>query len=176
VTLVFEIMRYVFLTPPQPAFDPLAFDFDVDPARLTEGAAIIDAVSTDLTAFRKRRGKIILYAGMSDAVFSARDLIDYYERVVDGTGGLARTRRFARLFLVPGMNHCVTGPALDRFDPLTPLIAWVEKGRAPRAIVASGQAFPGRSRPLCPFPDESRYRGSGDTEDARRFRCVPPPG
>jgi len=166
----------VFLTPPQPAFDPLAFDFDVDPARLTEGAAIIDAVSTDLTAFRKRRGKIILYAGMSDAVFSARDLIDYYERVVDGTGGLARTRRFARLFLVPGMNHCVTGPALDRFDPLTPLIAWVEKGRAPRAIVASGQAFPGRSRPLCPFPDESRYRGSGDTEDARRFRCVPPPG
>jgi feruloyl esterase len=174
VTLGFEVIRYLYLTPPDPDFDPLAFDFDVDPARMTAAAEIVDAVSTDLRAFRKRRGKILFYAGLGDPVFSANDLIDYYDRLAAGTGGLSRTRRFARLFLVPGLNHCVGGPALDRFDPLTPLVAWVEKGRAPRAIVATGNAFPGRSRPLCPYPEESRWRGSGSIDDARRFRCVVP--
>jgi pimeloyl-ACP methyl ester carboxylesterase len=174
VTLGFPMLRYVLLTPPDPAFDPLAFDFDADPARLLHAAAIVDATSTDLEAFRRRRGKLLMYAGLSDPVFSARDLVGYYERLADAQGGLARTRRFARLFLVPGMTHCLGGPSLDSFDPLTAIVRWVEKGRAPRHLVATGAAFPGRSRPLCPYPEEARHRGRGSIEGAESFRCVAP--
>jgi feruloyl esterase len=115
-----------------------------------------------------------MYTGLADPVFSANDLIGYYDRLVEAQGGLARTQKFARLFLVPGMNHCYGGPALDRFDALTSIVRWVEKGRAPARLVATGDAFPGRSRPLCPYPRESRYRGHGDGEAAASFRCVRP--
>jgi pimeloyl-ACP methyl ester carboxylesterase len=174
VVIGFSALRYLLFTPPDPGFDPLAFDFDADPARTLESASIVDAVSTDVAAFRKRRGKILFYTGMSDAAVSANAVIGYYQRLATAQGGLSKTRRFARLFLVPGMNHCGGGPALDRFDPLTAIVAWVEKGRAPRRLVATGSAFPGRSRPLCPYPEETRYRGTGSIEDAESFRCVAP--
>jgi feruloyl esterase len=135
---------------------------------------MINATSTDLTAFRRRRGKIMMYAGMADPVFSANDLIAYYHRLTDAQGGAGPTQKFARLFLVPGMNHCSDGPSLDRFDALTSIVRWVEKGRAPARLVATGEAFPGRSRPLCPYPKEARYKGRGDGEDAASFRCVTP--
>src|SRR5262249_18389809 len=161
VVLGFPAIRYLFLTPPDPAFDPLAFDFDRDPARTAQSAAIMDATSTDLSAFQARRGKILFYGGMSDPIFSRNDLVPYSQRLVPpchagggGVGGLGRARLVARLFLVPGMNHCGGGPALDRFNPLTSLVEWVEKGHAPRQIVATGATFPGRSRPLCPYPEQ----------------------
>ena len=71
------------------------------------------------------------------------------------------------------MNHCSGGQALDVFDPLTALVNWVENGTAPDAIVATGNAFPGRSRPLCAYPEIAVYTGQGSTEDAANFRCVP---
>lgn len=172
--LGFDIIRYVFLTPPDPSFDPLAFDWDADPARFAASSATIDATSTDLAAFRRRKGKLILTTGLGDPVFSAYDLVAYYDRLVAAEGGLRATQRFARLFLVPGMNHCAAGPALDRFDPLTAIVAWVEKGRAPAELVATGNAFPGRSRPLCPYPRETRYKGRGNPERASSFRCETP--
>jgi feruloyl esterase len=168
-------LRYVFFTPPDPSFDPLAFDFDTDPARTLVSAAMINATSTDLTAFRRRRGKLLLYTGLGDPVFSANDLSAYYDRLVTAQGGLRPTQKFARLFLVPGMTHCSGGPALDRFDPLTAIVRWVEKGRAPAKLTATGAAFPGRSRPLCPYPKETRYRGRGSSEEAGSFHCVVPP-
>jgi feruloyl esterase len=35
----------------------------------------------------------------------------------------------------------------------------------------TGAALPGRSRPLCPYPQHAHYNGSGDSEDARSFEC-----
>ena len=74
------------------------------------------------------------------------------------------------------MNHCAGGPATDSFDGLAALTEWVEKGTAPARIEASalpGTAyFPGRTRPLCPYPSAARYRGSGSLEDAANFACV----
>ncbi|HWP65427.1 MAG TPA: tannase/feruloyl esterase family alpha/beta hydrolase [Candidatus Limnocylindria bacterium] len=169
----FAMIRHLFLTPPDPAFDPLGFDFDTDPARLAEAGALIDATSTALDAFRRRHGKLLIYAGVADPVFSARDLVAYYDRLAEAQGGLRATRRFARLFLVPGMTHCSGGPAFDRFDALSVIVRWVEKGRAPARIVASGAAFPGRTRPLCAHPAEARYRG-GDPRRAASFRCMRP--
>ena len=86
-------------------------------------------------------------------------------------GGQEETAKFARLFLIPGMNHCGGGPALDQFDTLTAMENWVEKGQEPDHIVASGNAFPGRTRPLCPYPKTPHYKGSGSIEDAANFSC-----
>jgi len=81
-------------------------------------------------------------------------------------------RTWSRLFLSPGMAHCAGGPAaLDSFDLLGAVVDWVEKGVAPDAVTATGRAFPGRSRPLCAYPQHAQYKGSGDAEDARNFVC-----
>ena len=82
---------------------------------------------------------------------------------------------WARLFLVPGMNHCAGGPATDSFDGLAAIVEWVEKGAAPPRIEASARPgtmyFPGRTRPLCAYPSYARYDGSGSLEDAANFVC-----
>lgn len=154
-----------------PAIDIVAFDFDRDTARVDASAPELDATSTDYSALRKRGTKLLLYTGMSDPVFSASDLIRYYRSVATAAGGLAATRDFARLFLVPGMAHCRGGPALDRFDTLAALEQWVEAGKAPASLPATGNAFPGRTRPLCAYPQHARYRGHGDVDKAGNFTC-----
>jgi feruloyl esterase len=81
----------------------------------------------------------------------------------------------ARLFLIPGMGHCSGGAATDTWDGLSALVDWVENGKAPTQITARGsQVFPGRSRPLCPFPQYARYSGQGSSEDAANFACMLP--
>jgi feruloyl esterase len=157
-----------------PAIDIFKFNFDSDPARIEKASAEINATSLDWSAFRKHGGKLLLYTGMSDPVFSANDLIRYYKQVREHNGGAASTDEFARLYLVPGMNHCGGGPALESFDTLTAMQEWVEQGKAPASIVASGMAFPGRTRPLCPYPLFAKYNGKGNPEDAASFTCQKP--
>ena len=153
---------------------PFAFNFDTDPQRIEKSQDKIDATSTHMTAFREHGGKIIFYTGMSDPVFSANDLIHYYQNLTHDNGGMDHGRAFARLFLIPGMNHCMGGQALDDFDALTAIENWVEKGEVPEKIIATGKTFPGRSRPLCSYPEIPRYKGSGSTEDAANFSCRNP--
>lgn len=154
-----------------PAIDLWKFNFESDPARIARVAKDLDAVSTDYTALRKRRGKLLIYAGMADPVFSANDLIAYYRSVLEANGGARATQRFARLFLVPGMNHCSGGPATDEFDPLAAMQHWVEQGSPPQRLIASGHAFPGVTRPLCPYPEVARYSGSGHMQSTGAFIC-----
>ena len=75
------------------------------------------------------------------------------------------------MFLVPGMSHCGGGPGLDQFDMLGAVVNWVENGVAPDVVIATGRAFPGRSRPLCAYPKHTQYGGQGNTEDAKNFSC-----
>lgn len=155
-----------------PPIDIFHFDFDHDAERLNKAAAAsLNSDATDLSAFRKRGGKLILYTGMSDPVFSANDLIHYYQAVTAASGGEKETIEFARLFLLPGVNHCGGGPGLDSFDSLTALEAWVEDGVAPGHIIAKGSAFPGRTRPLCPYPLVPHYNGWGNPENSASFIC-----
>jgi feruloyl esterase len=69
------------------------------------------------------------------------------------------------------MSHCGGGPSLDQFDLLGAITNWVEKGAVPESVTARGNAFPGRSRPLCPYPKHAQYKGQGNTEDASNFEC-----
>jgi len=136
----------------------------------TEMAGDTDAW-TNLSSFTGHGGKIIFYHGMSDPWFSPLDTLGYYERL-SGDSKAAAVSDWSRLFLVPGMGHCGSGEAtLDRFDMLSAIVDWVEKGRAPDQVTATGAAFPGRSRPLCAYPKHAQYAGSGDSESAASFSC-----
>ena len=146
-----------------------------------------------LFSFKNHGGKIIFYDSVNDGIFSGVDLVEYYGLVDLVSGGHARD--FSRLYMVPNMAHCGGGPATDTFSGnlLTAITSWVENGVAPGAIVAANtstaspfppgapfdsrvaQNFPtGGTRPLCPFPLQSRYTGSGATNDAANFVCVNP--
>jgi feruloyl esterase len=163
-----------FVHPYVDGLDPMKLDFDRAAALVDETSRINDAVDTDLSTFAAHGGRLLIYQGLSDPVFSADDIIDYYRRLERDNGGAERARDVARLFLIPGMTHCGGGPATDRFDALDALEKWVEQGQAPQSIMATGQAFPNRTRPLCPYPQYAAYNGSGDPEDGRNFTCKNP--
>ena len=172
---------YIWMTPVNPGFNPLRFDFDKDIASLNKSTPLVTySASTDISKFRERRGKIIWYHGVSDPGPSVHGTIEYYKQLAARNGGLQETQAFARLFLVPYMGHCRGGPATDQFDMLTPLVSWVEQGNAPDKVVASGTRFTSppttRSRPLCPYPQEARYTGAagGDLGAATNYACMMP--
>lgn len=126
---------------------------------------------TNLSSFTSHGGKLIFYHGISDPWFSALDTIGYYERLAAGNAP-GPVADWSRLFLVPGMGHCGGGDAtLDQFDMVSAIVDWVEQGSPPAQVTATGTAFPGRSRPLCPYPQHAKYSGSGESESAASFSC-----
>ncbi len=138
----------------------------------TPVADFMRADSSDLSGFKNRGGKLVVVQGVSDPVFSINDTLRWWKEVDQVNNGTASD--FARVFAVPGMNHCAGGPATDQFDAFAALTAWVEKSTPPAQIVATagnGSPWPGRTRPLCAFPAQARYNGSGSIEDARNFTC-----
>lgn len=130
---------------------------------------------TLLNTFSNNGGKLIFYHGVSDPWFSAQETARYYDQLVGDNGGEGKVSQWSRLFLVPGMGHCGGGAAaLDHFDMIDPIVDWVEKNTAPEKIIATGNAFPGRSRPLCPYPAYANYTGTGVSEQAENFACALP--
>ena len=165
-----------FMTPPRPDLRLADVDFDTIAAQTAQTAALNDATGTWLNSFSGHGGKLLAFQGNSDPVFSADDLIAYWRALAGDNGGPAALGRWARLFTVPGMNHCGGGPALDDFDPLGAIEAWVEHDQPPDTLPARGAAFPGRERPLCPYPLEPHYDGTGDPQKPGSFRCQAPAG
>ncbi len=167
-------MRYLVHTPPQPDYDYRRFDFDRDPHQLDAWGQLVNATDADLSRFRNRGGKLIMTYGWADPVLQPMVGVNYYERAVEKNG--PDTPQFFRLFMVPGMGHCGGGVATDRFDAVTALVDWVEKGKAPDVIraarVVKDQEV--RSRPLCAYPQVARYSGHGSIDEAANFRCVNP--
>lgn len=158
----------------QPAWDPLGFDFDADLARARAVAdKLYDASSPDLSEFVARGGKIILWHGWSDGIIPARGTVDYYNKAVAALGA-GKAAGHLRLFMAPGVNHCRGGEGADRFDHIGALEDWIEHGRAPGRLIAARKLESGaeRTRPLCPWPQYARYRGTGDGEDAASYDCV----
>jgi feruloyl esterase len=86
-------------------------------------------------------------------------------------GGLEAVSNWSQFYFVPGMNHCAGGKSLDQFNLLGAMVSWVEKGAALASVSATGKAFPGRSRPLCPYAKHAHYKGQGDNEGANNFEC-----
>jgi feruloyl esterase len=168
------VMRYLILDPPQPAYDFLKFDYDRAASTVERWSKLADAKDADLSRFRKSGGKLLMTYGWADQILQPMMGVNYYEAVVAKNGN--NTPEFARLFMVPGMAHCAGGVGPDRHDPMTAVIDWVEKGKAPDTILASkvsdGKVV--RTRPLCPYPQVARYKGQGSIDDAANFSCVAP--
>jgi len=178
-TLMAGALAYEFVTPPDPSLAILRFDFDRDPNRMQAFSEVYDTYrDATLAAFRARGGRLLIFHGTADPIFSALESIDYYQRLARNNGGPDAAARWVRLFLVPGMNHCAGGPATDSFDGLGAIVDWVEQGAAPARIDATARKestyFPGRTRPLCPYPAYARYSGSGSLEDGANFTCAAP--
>jgi feruloyl esterase len=150
------------------------FDIEKDWDNLAFAREVLDATDPDLTVFRQHGGKLLLYFGWADPQLNPRMGLEYYEDVVAKMG--PSTPEFARLFMVPGMFHCGGGIGTGTFDSATPLVHWVEEGQAPASIpaarIVNGQVV--RTRPLCPWPEVARYKGSGSIDDAANFSCQHP--
>jgi Tannase and feruloyl esterase len=166
-----SFFRYLAFPKPDPNYDFKSFKIETDLPRLQAISEILDAKNPDLTRFKTRGGKIVMYFGWADTALNPLMGVDYYEKVSARFG--PSTTEFFRLFLVPGMAHCRSGVGTDQCDFLTALIEWVEKGVAPKQIGAS-QSRDGklvRTRPLCPYPQVAKYKGTGNPDDAQSFAC-----
>jgi hypothetical protein len=138
--------------------------------------ALLSPNSADLSAFAKRGGKLLLAHGWSDPALNALETIDYLEAVKKEDSS---ADAYVRLFLMPGVLHCAGGTGCDEADWLTAISHWVETGAGPDWIVASrfGPAAGGlqsavlRTRPLCAYPRQAVYSGTGSTDEAQNFVC-----
>jgi tannase/feruloyl esterase len=192
-------LGYIFSTPPATVEGTseklveslLKYDFDKDAPKIYAKDAKYSESAMDfmappevddphLSALRKAGHKMIIYHGQADPVFSINDTIRWYEKLDKNATGNAED--FVRFFALPGATHCGGGVTLEKFDALSALMDWVEKGKAPDQITASGNAAnkeipaswsPTRTRPLCPWPKYAKYIG-GDAEMAASFSCAAP--
>jgi feruloyl esterase len=190
--------EFRFVVYGDPAWDPYSFDLskDVEAARRTD---IMGALNPDLSAFAAH-GKLIQFHGLADPIMPTEASINYFESVVSLQGGLPQTAAFYRLFLVPGMGHCMGSYGVDWIDALD---QWVERGAAPAQVIghrlppsagppngpppANGGPPPApppaavatppstAARPICAYPEMARYNGSGAADAAESFSCKPAP-
>jgi feruloyl esterase len=177
-----DFLRYMaFADDPGDAYDPLSFDFDRDPQRLAPMAGIYNATNPELRDFQARNGRLIVYQGWADAVVPPERTIQWFDEATQAVGGRAAMDSFARLFMIPGFDHCglsPAGPGITEtgFDPLTALERWVEANEPPAQVMTQRPARDGQpawSRPVCPWPQVARHRG-GATTDGANFECVDP--
>jgi feruloyl esterase len=171
-----DYFRYVVHK--DPAWDFRTFDADRDfaLAEKLDHDNVLKAVDPNLKEFVAHGGKLILYHGWSDNLIAPQNSINYFNGVVSKLGGLEKTEESVRLFMAPGMGHCGGGEGPNSFDMVVPLEQWVEQGKPPVSVTAShrsgGQVD--RTRPLCPYPQVARYKGSGSIDDAANFVCAQP--
>jgi feruloyl esterase len=177
---------FAYMVFDDPAWDFKTFDFDTS-LNFTDDklASILNATNPHLRGIEALGGKLIIYHGWNDPAIPPRNSIAYYEAVIASQqrlhgehprDGLSSTRKFARLFMVPGMNHCAGGSGPNSFDMLGPLETWVERGIAPDRIVAFHRTAGAvdRDRPLCPYPQVAVYSGEGSKDDETNFVCIGP--
>jgi Tannase and feruloyl esterase len=171
MSLAVEVYQYLVFR--NPAWNYLDFGpADIATAQKAIGGTM-DAVDPNLRPLFSHGGKLLLYHGWADPGIPPRSTVNYYNRVVDTLGGAAKTNDSVRLFMVPGMGHCRGGEGTDTFDPVAPLDAWVTAGKAPAGIPASHltKGVADKTRPLCPYPEVAKYKGTGDTNSAANFSC-----
>lgn len=173
IVLGTDSLFHYYMTPARADGDMTKFNFDRDPAQIDEMSGLNDAISTEMSTYVARGGKMVIFQGLSDPVFSAHDIQRWYETTIANTskGDINQHKNWSRLFMVPGMNHCGEGPALDNFDPLTAIQAWVETNKAPDYLPATGKAFPGKHQPICAYPQTAHYTG-GDVNKLSSYQCL----
>ena len=187
-----SLFKWVF----GPSWDWRKFDFDHDMAEVDAvlGRDVNGATVANIDAFKAHGGKLLIYHGWADSIVNPLATIAFYDTLAKAQGGQDSLQGSARLFLLPGVEHCGAGggdgpdavgsehglsaPEVDaEHDVLAALAQWVETGAAPEKLIAT--KYQGddptkpivMQRPACPYPKRARYTGSGDTNAAASFVC-----
>jgi feruloyl esterase len=162
--------QYRYMVFNDPTWDWRTFELERDLAAAEKaGAGALSAVSTDLSGFVKRGGRLLMYHGWADQDVPPLASVNFYTSIQPKTA-----QENVRLFMVPGMNHCAGGEGPNTFDAVAALEQWVEHQKAPTRMLASHSTDGkiDRTRPLCAYPQTAHYRGSGDINDAENFVCA----
>jgi Tannase and feruloyl esterase len=162
-----DFFRYFVYS--DPAWDYRKYDFSTWRGDTRRVAAVLDAEDTNLDAFTSRGGKLLLWHGWSDPALNPLSTIRYIDQV--SARNPASTASSVRLFMMPGVLHCASGPGPDDVDWLQALVEWAEHAKAPDRVVAKKRRDGAtvRTRPLCPYPSRAFYKGSGNTDDEANF-------
>jgi feruloyl esterase len=187
-----SLFKWVF----GPTWDWRTFDFDHDMKEVDAvlGPDVNGATAANIDAFKAHGGKLLIYHGWADSIVNPLGTIAFYESLAKAEGGQDQLQSSARLFLLPGVEHCGAGggegpdavgsehglpaPSVDaEHDVLAALAQWVETGAPPEKVIAT--KYQGddptkpivMQRPACPYPRKARYAGSGDTNAAASFVC-----
>lgn len=163
---------------PADKISPMTYDFDVHPQKLDFMSKIYNSDDPNISEFKDRGGKFLLWHGWSDMIVPPGMSIDYYERMISHFGSVKKTQEFARFFLFPGMDHCgaYPGPGAQHngFDLLTALENWVERGHAPGEIMLTKYDSDKNkvwTRPSCAYPDVAQYDGRSDPAMPSSYSC-----
>jgi feruloyl esterase len=162
---------FKYLVFKDPHWDWKSFDLERDAALSSEIDKNTIALNADLTPFAHHGGKLLLYHGWADQQVAPGATVEFYDSIVNESGGASPA--WVRLYMAPGMAHCMGGEGPDDFDKLSVMEQWVEQGKVPGQIIAS-HSINGkidRTRPLCPYPQVAWYQGTGSTDDAANFIC-----
>jgi hypothetical protein len=163
-----QLFKYLVFNDPE--WDYTKYDLSTWRNDTKRTAAYLNATSPDLSAFKAKGHKLLLWHGWADAGLSPLATIKYYEEVKARD---AKADGFVKMFLMPGVLHCGGGSGPDNADWASAIDGWVESGKAPTTIIAqkgSGTAV-SRTRPLCPYPQHAVYNGTGSTDQAENFTC-----
>ena len=147
------------------------FDYRAWRSRVQAISALYDSTNPDIDIFSKHGGKLLIVQGTTDMLVTHTTTTAYVNRLRARYG--ESLEDFARYYVQPGFGH--GGGAFSmRWDSLTALENWVEKGQAPSGQIATdaNAATAGRSRPLCEYPAWPKYKGTGDEKGAASFACV----
>jgi feruloyl esterase len=164
------IMKYFVYNDPEWSYANYDWDRLVEDSQRV--AETLNATDPDLSAFRERGGKLLIYSGWSDTAAPAHAVIGYYEDVLAHDETAAAD---VRLFMMPGVEHCFGGPGPSWVNLLDEIDQWAETGEAPDQAIAywlDETAQPSGSRPLCAYPNAAQYDGEGDPRDASSFSCA----
>ncbi len=167
-----ENFRFLaFSEDPGPAYTLDKFNIDTDPERMNFMLHFTTGFNPDLRGFRDRGGRMIIYHGWQDG--PVLNTVDYFETATATMGGQAAMSDTARLFMVPGMDHCSGGPGVNSFDFITAIEQWVELGKAPDSLMGTHKDAVGNetfSRPVYPYPEFARYEGAKDRVNPEGFK------
>lgn len=188
-------LAQIFTTPPTAVGgtpdELIAFLRDFDVAKDGAKVAATDATFTEsaldfmvppgadnpkLDAFRQAGHKMLVFHGNSDPVFSVVDTLDWYRKLDANHQGQAS--EFVKFYRIPGMPHGASGPSFNDFDFFSPLVEWVEQGKAPSGVAAGitednkeAASLVGTGFLYCPYPSVTRAGSDPAAEGEARYSC-----